>query len=62
MITIASLGPAIVMSSVLVWIASALIWTVLPWHKDEYSGLRDEDAALAALNPKACPPWARTWR
>ena len=26
----------ILVAAVLVWIASALIWTVLPWHKSDF--------------------------
>ena len=56
MITITSLGLAILVAAALVWIASALIWTVLPWHKGEYAGLPDESAALAALKTQDLQP------
>lgn len=46
---ILSLWMPIVVSAVAVWIASALIWTVLPWHKSDYSGVSDEEAARAAM-------------
>ncbi|MGB5739938.1 MAG: hypothetical protein WBM54_11360 [Woeseia sp.] len=36
-------------SSVIVWIASALIWTVLPWHKKDFRKVSDEAAARTAL-------------
>ncbi|MBT8097042.1 MAG: hypothetical protein HKN35_09745 [Woeseia sp.] len=39
----------IVVSSGLVWIASALIWTVLPWHKSDFSKVIDEEGARAGL-------------
>ena len=39
----------ILVSSVLIWIVSALIWTVLPWHKDDFSKVEDEEGARAAL-------------
>lgn len=39
----------IVVSAVLVWIASALVWMVLPWHKSDFSSTTDEEAARAAL-------------
>ncbi len=44
----------ILVSAVIVWIASALIWTVLPWHKNDYAKTSDEEgvrAALAGLSP-----------
>ena len=52
MLTIASLTVAILLASGLVWIASALIWTLLPWHKQDFARLPDEDAALASLSPQ----------
>ncbi len=39
----------IVVSTVIVWIASALIWTVLPWHKTDYAQPGDEEGVRAAL-------------
>ena len=39
----------ILVSAVLVWIASALVWTVLPWHKKDYSKTNDEEAVRAAI-------------
>ena len=52
MVTILSLWLAILLSSVFVWIASALLWTVLPNHKKDYRGLPDEEAARKALKPQ----------
>jgi hypothetical protein len=40
----------ILVSSVLIWIVSALIWTVLPWHKNDFSKVDDEEGARAALS------------
>ncbi len=48
--TILSLWLPILLSAVLVWVASALIWTVLPWHKSDFRKLPDEEAARAAIN------------
>lgn len=47
--TILSLWLPILLSAVIVWIASALIWTVLPWHKSDFRKLPDEEAARAAI-------------
>ncbi len=56
MITIGSLWLAILLAAVLMWIASAIIWTVLPHHKSEYKGLPDEDAVRNALQPQNLRP------
>ena len=39
----------ILVSAVVVWVASALIWTVLPWHKSDYAKTPDEEGVRAAL-------------
>jgi len=46
----------IVLSAVLVFVASAIIHMALPWHRDEYPALPDEPRARAALGPLAIPP------
>jgi len=56
MLTMTSLWTAILVAAVLTWIASALIWTVLPWHKNDFSKLPDEDSALASLRPQGLSP------
>lgn len=47
--SITDLWLPILVSSVLVWMASALIWTVLPWHKKDFAKTRDEEGVRAAL-------------
>lgn len=47
--TILELWLPIVASAALVWIASAIIWVAMPWHKSDFSKVADEDAARAAL-------------
>jgi hypothetical protein len=47
--SIISLWMPILVSAVLVWIVSALVWMVLNWHKNDYAKTRDEEAARAAL-------------
>ncbi|MDQ6886955.1 MAG: hypothetical protein M3068_06630 [Gemmatimonadota bacterium] len=54
-------GPAelwlpILLSVVLVFIASSLIHMLLPWHKNDYPRLPNEDAVMEALRPLAIPP------
>ncbi len=50
MVSITSLLLAVVLSAVVVWIVSALIWMVLPWHKKDFRPLADEQAARGALS------------
>ena len=47
--SILDLWQPIVASAVICWIASALIWTVLPWHKGDYAKAADEEGVRAAL-------------
>ncbi|MDH3414510.1 MAG: hypothetical protein OEM98_18780 [Gammaproteobacteria bacterium] len=56
MITLGSLWLAIVLSAVLVWIASALIWMVLPHHRSDFKALPDEEAAREALGSQSLAP------
>ena len=56
MVTIGSLWLAIILSAVMVWIASALVWMVLPHHKSEFKGLPNEAAARGALTPQNLAP------
>ncbi|MFQ6022809.1 MAG: hypothetical protein ACE5NW_08815 [Acidiferrobacterales bacterium] len=56
MVTLGSLWLAILLAAVVVWIASALIWMVLPHHKSDYKGLPDEEAARKALTPQDLAP------
>ena len=51
MVTIASLWLSIFLASFLVFIASAIIWTVMPHHKSDFKSLPDETAARKALTP-----------
>jgi hypothetical protein len=46
----------ILVSSVIVFVVSSLIHTVLPWHKNDYAKLPDEDRVRSALRPLAIPP------
>lgn len=47
--SIADLWLPILVSAVFAWIASALIWTVMPWHKSDYAKTSDEEGVRAAL-------------
>ena len=46
----------ILLSSVLVFLASSLIHMVLPWHKSDYPRVPDEDRVMEALRPLGIPP------
>ena len=46
----------ILISSVVVFIASWVIHVVLPWHKNEYPAVPNEGKVMDALRPFAIPP------
>jgi hypothetical protein len=46
----------ILLSAVIVFIASALIHMVLPWHKGDYRSVANEEQVSASLRPFAIPP------
>ena len=56
MVTLASLWLPILLSAVIVFIASSILHTLLPWHKNDYARLPDEEKARATLRPLAIPP------
>lgn len=39
----------IVVAAVVVFVTSALVWTVLPWHRSDFSKTPDEEVVRAAL-------------
>jgi len=46
----------IVVSAVIVFVVSALMWTVMPHHKKEWAGLKEEAGILEALRKSAPAP------
>ena len=56
MVPLASLWLPILLSAVIVFFASFILHTALPWHKNDYARLPDEDKVRAALRPFAIPP------
>lgn len=56
MVTLSSLWIAILLSAVVVWIASAVVWMVLPHHKSDFEALPDEEAARATLGAQGLAP------
>jgi hypothetical protein len=51
-----SLWLPILLSAVIVFVASSLIHMVLPWHKSDYPRIPNEDSLREALRPLAIPP------
>lgn len=49
-----SLWMPIVLSAIIVFVTSSLIWTVVQWHNSDWSKLPDEEGARTAL--KGTPP------
>ena len=56
MTTLSALWLPILLSAALVFIASSLIHMALPWHKNDYPKVPDEEGVLNALRPFAIPP------
>lgn len=55
MVDIAALWLPLVLSSVIVFIVSAIIHMAPLWHKNDYPRLKDEDKVMDALRPLAIP-------
>jgi len=55
MVTIGALWLAIILSASGVWIASAIVWILLPHHRSDYRAVPDEEAARAALTAGITP-------
>jgi hypothetical protein len=47
--SIMTLWQPILLSAALTFVAGAVIWMVMPWHKSEYSKVTDEEGARNAL-------------
>jgi hypothetical protein len=56
MISLSALWLPILLSAVVVFVASSLVHMVLPWHKTDYARVPQEDALMDALRPMAIPP------
>jgi hypothetical protein len=55
MFGIESIWLPILVSAVAVFVVSSLVHMVLPWHKNDYPRLANEDAVMAALRPLRIP-------
>lgn len=56
MVPITELWLPIVVSAVLVFVASSILHMALPWHRGDYRKLPDEAEVLAALRKFSIPP------
>ena len=56
MVTLDALWLPILVSTVLVFVASSLVWMVLPHHRSDVKGLADEAAVMEALGHQALAP------
>src|SRR5215472_12939756 len=56
MTALSGLFVPIMLSAVIVFVASSIIHMVLPWHKNDYPKLTNEDRVREALRPLAIPP------
>ncbi|HKB78546.1 MAG TPA: hypothetical protein VKH35_02405 [Thermoanaerobaculia bacterium] len=56
MTPLAALWLPILVSSVIVFVVSSIIHMVMPWHKNDYPLLPNQDAIMDALRPLAIPP------
>ena len=56
MTSLSALWLPILLSSVIVFVASSVIHMALPWHKSDYPQMPNEDKVLEALRPFNIPP------
>lgn len=56
MVTLDALWLPILVSTVLVFVASSLIWMVLPHHRSDVRGLPDEAAVMEAIGKQSLAP------
>ena len=56
MISLLTLWMPILLSAVIVFVASSVIHMALPWHKSDYPKMPNEDKFIAAVSPLAIPP------
>jgi len=53
---LAALWLPILLSAVVVFLASSVLHMAVPWHKHDFAKAPDEDKLIAALRPLALPP------
>jgi hypothetical protein len=56
MTELSALWLPILLSSVIVFLMSSVIHMTMPWHKNDYPKVPNEDGVMSALRPLAIPP------
>lgn len=56
MTPLSALWLPVLVSAVIVFVASSLVHMVLPWHKGDYPAVPDQDRVMDALRPFSIPP------
>jgi hypothetical protein len=56
MVSLAALWLPILLSAVLIFVVSAIVHTVMPWHHNDFKAVPNQDGVMAALRPFAIPP------
>ena len=56
MVPVMSLWLPILLSAVVVFVASSIIHMVLPYHRSDFKKLPDEEGVMGALRKSAVPP------
>jgi hypothetical protein len=56
MVSLTALWLPILLSAVIVFVASSIIHMASPWHKNDYPRVPNEEGLRAALRPLAIPP------
>jgi hypothetical protein len=56
MVPLTALWLPILLSAVIVFVASSIIHMASPWHKNDYAKVPNEEGLRAALRPLAIPP------
>ena len=56
MVPLATLWLPVLLSAVIVFFASFILHSVLPWHKNDYGRVPEEEKVRSALRPFAIPP------
>jgi hypothetical protein len=56
MVPLTALWLPILLSAVIVFVASSIVHMASPWHKNDYSKVPNEEGLRAALRPLAIPP------
>ena len=56
LVPLSALWLPILLSAVIAWIVSALVWTVMPHHKTDFKQIPDEDDVLEAMRTGGLAP------